>query len=175
MSYREDVADRTLEHIRALETKLKALDERRAAVKKEIAEARAVLKVISSGVNVPMTQKAALSSGDVISFEYAGQKRSLPRGAVNYFAQQTRFRRIDVTEYLKVQHPEKAATTADWVIGYLISTNKVRRVKMGCYESTSSSQKPLPRERPYVEDGAKVHIVNGSMTTEELPTRGYGR
>jgi len=51
----------------------------------------------------------------------------------------------------------------------------VERVSRGKYRSIHAEPPPLPKVKDDTEDATHIRIVNGVVTTEDGPDRGYGR
>ena len=174
IDYKEEVIRLSEEKLKGLRFELMRLDQRRGALTAEVKSVESVLRQL--GATRPEPAKPSES-----------ERKS--RGSVTVqFGSQTRFIELAIVDRIRAESKVLTTQALDALVGkgkegarpyiaYLQQNGlMVKLGKRGRYQIVKPLlQQPLPPEKDRViEDGPGLRVIDGIVTTEKPPERGYG-
>jgi hypothetical protein len=155
-----------------------------AALEKEYAQVIGVLKALDAANTLGIhteAQAILVKEGDTFRYQCGGQNYNLFRSAMDAVEALGEFRTDQVRDaltahpgYAGKSHPSITAY-ARFYIGALLAEGRIERTSRGCYKAVNiPTEKPLPKVKDDTGNDVELNLVDGVVTTEKRPERGYG-
>lgn len=175
--YHEEVAERTRERLEALAAELRVLDERRAEIRRQQGQAAAVLKALGfeDRERVPIGERGALygtSAEHLLLVSLDGQGTHIDPAWVERVKSWGHVFRTAEVMALVAPRSDRSGRA---LIHYLLEQGVIERQGKGKYRVVRRPEKPLPPIKDDTEPGPELRLVDGVVTAEPRPERGYGR
>lgn len=174
--YHDEIVDKSRERLRDLSAELKALDERRAEVRHQQSQVMAVLKALGMDERIPIAEQRAIATssddhGLSLSVVVHGNTRLVDPAWVERVKSWSHVFRTG--EVMALVSPRSSATGTA-VIAYLLQQGIIERQGRGRYRVVRRTPAPLPPIKDDTVPGPELRLVDGVVTTEPRPDRGYG-